>query len=80
VGVDGLITGLTSPLLTFPVTVQIDGIDAAVSLAEDAPDFVAGVLRVDAQIPAGVPPGPAVSVAINVGGAASQAGVTLAVK
>jgi uncharacterized protein (TIGR03437 family) len=80
VGVDGLITGLTSPLLTLPVTVQIDGIDAAVSYAEDAPDMVAGILRVDAQVPAGVQPGPAVTVVINVGGVSSQTGVTLAVK
>jgi uncharacterized protein (TIGR03437 family) len=55
-------------------------VTAAVSFAEDVPDMVAGILRVDAQVPAGVQPGPAVSVVINVGGVASQAGVTLAVK
>jgi xyloglucan-specific exo-beta-1,4-glucanase len=79
-GVDGLITGLATPLPILPVTVQIDGIDATVSFAGDAPDIVSGVIQVNAQVPAGVSPGPAVPVVIKVGGYPSQLGVTLAVK
>ena len=79
-GVDGLITLGPNLLPLLPVTVQIDGLDATVDFAGEAPRIVAGVLQVDAVIPAGAHPGPAVPVVIKVGGVASQPGVTVAVK
>jgi uncharacterized protein (TIGR03437 family) len=79
-GVDGLITGTTTPLPILPVAVQIDGLDAAVAFAGEAPGIVAGVLQVNARIPDGAHPGPSVPVAIRVGGVTSQPGVTVAVK
>jgi uncharacterized protein (TIGR03437 family) len=78
--VDGLITLGPNLLPLLPVTVQIDGLDATVDFAGEAPRIVAGVLQVDAVIPAGAHPGPAVPVVIKVGGVASQPGVTVAVK
>jgi uncharacterized protein (TIGR03437 family) len=79
-GVDGLITGSSIPLPVLPVTVQIDGIDAVVAFAGDAPYLVSGVLQVNAQIPDDSPAGPAVSLVVSVGGVSSQAGVTVSVK
>jgi hypothetical protein len=48
--------------------------------AGSAPESVAGLLQVNAVVPAGVSVGSAVPVAVSVGGVASQAGVTLAVR
>jgi uncharacterized protein (TIGR03437 family) len=79
-GVDGLITGSTIPLPVLPVTVQIDGLDAAVAFAGDAPALVSGVLQVNVQVPAASQTGPAVSLVVSVGGVSSQPGVTVAVK
>jgi xyloglucan-specific exo-beta-1,4-glucanase len=79
-GIDGLITLSLTLLPLLPVTVQIDGIDATVEFAGEAPGIVAGVLQVNAQIPAGAHPGPSVPVVIKVAGVASQPGVTVAVK
>jgi uncharacterized protein (TIGR03437 family) len=48
--------------------------------AGTAPGEPAGMLQVNARIPADVPRGTNVSVVITVGNTASQAGVTLAIK
>ncbi len=79
-GVDGLITGSAPPMPILPVTVQIDNLDATVGFAGEAPGMAAGMLQVNAQIPAGANPGPAVPVVIKAGVVASQPGVTVAVK
>jgi uncharacterized protein (TIGR03437 family) len=47
--------------------------------ARAAPSLVAGVLQVNARIPAGVTGGQ-LSVVLTIGGAATQAGVTVAVE
>ena len=67
---------LPAPLL--PVSVSIGGQPAVVNFAGSAPTLV-GLMQVNAQIPAGVAPGNTVSVLVNVGGAASQTGATIAV-
>ena len=67
---------LPAPLL--PVSVSIGGLPAVVNFAGSAPTLV-GLMQVNAQIPAGVAPGNTVSVLVNVGGAASQTGATIAV-
>lgn len=79
-GVDGSITGsvLRKPLLS--VTVQIGGQNAEVSYAGAAPGEPAGVLQVNAKIPAGVPRGAPAPVVITIGTASSQSGVTVAIK
>jgi len=51
-----------------------------VQYAGSAPDEVAGLFQVNAVVPQGVGPGSEVPVAVSVGGIASQAGVTIAVK
>jgi len=78
-GVTGSVnSGVIVPRL--PVTVKIGGLDAYVTFAGEAPGDVAGVLQVNAVVPAGVAAGPAVPVAIAVGGTPSQNGVTMAVQ
>jgi uncharacterized protein (TIGR03437 family) len=75
-----MITGSTIPLPLLPVTVQVDGLDAVVAFAGDAPYLVSGVLQLNVQIPAGAQTGPAVSLVMSTGGVSSQAGVTVSVK
>ncbi len=65
---------------TLPMKVTIGGIDAAVTYHGSAPGEVAGMLRVDAAVPAGVTPGAAVPVTVTVDGQRSQSGVTIAVR
>jgi uncharacterized protein (TIGR03437 family) len=79
-GVTGSVTGsgLKTPLQQ--VTVAIGGIGATVQYAGSAPGSVAGLLQVNAVVPAGVSPGSAVPVIVSVGGISSQAGATIAVK
>jgi uncharacterized protein (TIGR03437 family) len=55
------------------------GQTATVNFAGGAPGAVAGVIQVNAQIPAGVTAGGAVPVVVQVGSSDSQPGVTLAV-
>ncbi len=81
-GPDGAITPLILaqiPKLTLPVAVQFGGIDAKVLYAGPAPGEVAGVIQINAKLPAGVASG-AVPVTVKVGGEASQPGVTVAVR
>jgi uncharacterized protein (TIGR03437 family) len=63
-----------------PVTVAIDGTDAAVHYAGAAPGEVAGLLQVNAVVPASVAPGPAVPLMLKIGGVPSQASVSIAVR
>ena len=76
-GMTGAITGtvLAKPIL--PVSVQIDGQTADVAYAGNAPGLPAGILQVNAKIPAGVRRGVSVPVVVTVGNASSQTGVTL---
>ncbi|MEZ5355724.1 MAG: SBBP repeat-containing protein [Bryobacteraceae bacterium] len=78
-GVDGRIarTPLPKPLL--PVGVVIDGSPAEVLYAGAAPGLVSGVIQVNARVPLGTPSGDR-TVVLRVGGAASQTGLTIAVR
>ena len=79
-GVDGRIaTGPDYPRPKLPVTVTIGGQMADVLYAGAAPSLVAGVMQINARIPAGTPPGDT-SVVVSVGAAQSQPGITVAVK
>ena len=46
----------------------------------EAPDFTAGVLQMNVQVPESINPGSSVPVTITVGGVTSQANVTIAVQ
>jgi len=79
-GVDGRIAAaapLPAPVL--PVTVSIGGQPAALVYAGAAPDEVAGVMQVNARIPAGVT-GDAVPVSVRIGSASARDGATIAVQ
>ena len=60
--------------------VTIGGTAATVQYAGPLPGGMLGVLQINAVVPAGITPGSAVPVTVSVGGATSQAGVTLVVK
>jgi uncharacterized protein (TIGR03437 family) len=80
-GVDGkpaLTTPLPKPLA--PVTVTIGGVGAEILYAGAAPQYVAGLLQVNARVPATVTPGDAVPIVLTVGNASSRDGVTIAVR
>jgi uncharacterized protein (TIGR03437 family) len=78
-GVDGKLAGdpLPSPLLA--VTVTIGGQKADVQYAGGAPGEVAGVMQINARIPAGITTGDAVPVVLQVGDEKAQP-VTIAVR
>jgi len=67
------------PSSVAPISVTIGGLQATVSYQGAAPGFVAGVMQIDAQVPAGATPGPAVPVTMSVGDAAGLNTVTMAV-
>ena len=78
-GADGSINVAPLPLPVAGVKVTIGGQNANVNFAGGAPGSVAGVIQVNAQIPAGTTPGNAVPVVVQVGTSNSQPGVTVAV-
>jgi len=80
-GVDGKpATGPTYPAPVLqPVTATVGGKAAAVKYAGAAPDFVAGVLQVNVEIPPGLAPGNA-ELIIQAGANKSQTGLAIAVK
>jgi uncharacterized protein (TIGR03437 family) len=68
------------PLLTQKVSVTIGGIPAKVTYSGGAPGSVAGLTQINAEIPAGVTPGSAVPVVVQIGDFKSQDRVTIVVK
>jgi uncharacterized protein (TIGR03437 family) len=71
--------GPASPSI-LPVVVTIGGITVdRLQYVGAAPGKIAGLLQINVPIPASVTPGNAVPVVVRVGGAPSQAGVTVAV-
>ena len=78
-GVDGLPGAAPLPLTAAPVAVTIGGASATVQYAGQAPNTVAGVMQINAQIPSGTQAGNAVPVVVQVGSVSTQAGVTIAV-
>jgi uncharacterized protein (TIGR03437 family) len=78
-GVDGLIAVDPAPAPVLPVTVTIDGINAPVLFYGGAVSQVAGMMRIDVQIPDGVMSG-ARPVVVQIGQAQSQTNVTVAIQ
>ena len=79
-GITGELTGLDVKKPLLPVKVTIGGIEAKLDYFGSAPDAVAGLFQVNAVVPDGVTPGPAVPVVVSVGDARSPDSVTIAVK
>lgn len=63
-----------------PYSATVGGVAATVSYAGSAPGFVMGLDQFNVQIPEGAPVGDAVELVVKVGGVASPAGVTIAVR
>jgi uncharacterized protein (TIGR03437 family) len=79
-GVNGRISSELLPAPTLPCSVTIGGVDAPVQYCGSAPGATAGLLQVNARIPADAPIGSAIPVVITIGKSSSQSTVTLAVK
>jgi uncharacterized protein (TIGR03437 family) len=82
-GVDGRVSaykGSPLPKAQAACSATIGGQTANVNYCGEAPDFTAGVLQVNAQVPDSISPSSSVPVTITVGGVTSQANVTIAVQ
>jgi uncharacterized protein (TIGR03437 family) len=75
----GKLASYPIPVTILPVTVTIGGQTVKAEYSGGTPGYVAGFTQINVQVPAGVTPGSAVPVSIQVGGVSSQAGVTIAV-
>ena len=80
VGIDGKPGTVPLPAPSLAVTASVGGQPAEVLYAGGAPGLVAGVLQVNVRIPASTPADASVPIMVGVGGAPTQAGVTVAVK
>jgi uncharacterized protein (TIGR03437 family) len=78
--VDGLITAAPYPAPILPVTVTINGLPAQVLYAGAAPGLVAGVLQINAVVPAGAVDATFNQVVVTVGDYVSPSAVTLTVQ
>lgn len=79
-GQDGAPAGADLPRPVLPVKVTIGGQEGVILYAGGAPGLVAGLVQINVRVPAGIPAGNAVPVVLQVGEAASAAGVTVAVQ
>ena len=75
-GVDGTIDSNPAPRPAAPTAVTIGGQSAAVTYAGGSPGLIAGVLQVNAIVPATANSG-AIAIQLTISGASSQQGVTI---
>jgi uncharacterized protein (TIGR03437 family) len=68
------------PAPDLPVNVTIGGLPAATQYVGGPPGLIAGLLQINAVIPAGVQTGNTVPVALQAGNVSGQTGVTIAVR
>lgn len=78
-GVNGAISGNNPPVPNASVTVTIGGQTAITTYVGEAPQEIAGLLQINAQIPSNIAPSTTVPVIVKVGGVNSQNFVTIAV-
>lgn len=74
-----LAPGNPPPTLVSKASVTIGGVDSPVLYQGAAPGLIAGVVQINVQIPAGLPPGPQ-PVILTIGGVASATGLTIAIR
>ena len=77
---DGAIAGGQPPQPALPITVQIGGVDAQVLYAGGGPGEPAGVIQINARIPAGLASNHHTPVIWSAGTTPSQTGVTIAIQ
>jgi len=77
---DGLLASAPLPAPNAQISVTMGGLPCQVNYAGAAPGLVSGVLQINARVPVGVAPGPAVPVQIYIGATNSPPVVTVAVK
>jgi uncharacterized protein (TIGR03437 family) len=77
-GVDGSLAAVPLPAPVGKVSVTIGGANATILYAGAAPGLVAGLLQVNVRVPTGLP-SPA-ALLLNIAGASSQPGCTIAIK
>ena len=78
-GVDGQLAGANPSIPVARVTATIGGTNAPVQYAGSSNGLVAGVMQVNVLVPAGVTPGNAVPLVLNVAGNPSAPGITVAI-
>jgi uncharacterized protein (TIGR03437 family) len=78
--VDGLVSSAPLPLPISAVAVMMDGLPCQINFAGAAPGLVSGVLQINAQVPAGLMPGPAIPVGLQIGTVTSTSLITVAVE
>jgi uncharacterized protein (TIGR03437 family) len=77
--VNGFVAAAPLPVPNANVSVTMGGLPCQLNFVGAAPGLVSGVLQINAQVPAGLTPGPAVPVQVAIGTANSSPVVTLAV-
>ena len=80
--VDGLLVTAPYPMLPAnAATVAMGGVPCpTIAYAGAAPYLISGLTQITVQVPETVTPGPSVPLAVTIGGASAQSGVTLAVQ
>jgi uncharacterized protein (TIGR03437 family) len=78
--VDGFVASAPLPAPNAQVSVTMGGLPCQLNFEGAAPGLVSGVLQINAQVPAGLSPGPSVPVQVRIGSANSAATVTVAIQ
>ncbi|MEK7403597.1 MAG: hypothetical protein AAB225_00675 [Acidobacteriota bacterium] len=80
-GIDGLpVPATLTPRPRLPVEIQIGRSAAITEYAGGAPSFVSGLLQLNAVVPDDAPSGSSVPLAVTIGRATTQPGVTISVR
>jgi uncharacterized protein (TIGR03437 family) len=79
-GVNGKLGTTPAPVPISPVTATVGGLPATIIYAGGVAGLVAGVMQVNLQLPTAVVPGNGVPIVLSVGGTASQAGLSVAIR
>ncbi len=77
---DGTIVHSPVPIQKLPIKVTIDGKQAEIISSGPAPEAIAGVLQINARIPADVTLSDYVSIRVQIGDKLTQTGLTIAVR
>ncbi len=78
--VDGFVASAPLPVPNANVAVTMGGLPSQIEFVGAAPGLVSGVLQINAQVPAGLTPGPTVPIQVQIGSANSLPAITVAVQ